>query len=95
MLSSELITTIAHDISLRRSPNEKPAVDVPGEKLGEGDVQVIFDFLPSDIADIAFERLRTEVTWNVMYHRGTSTHDKLHHYPPNASLSDMYLCYRR
>jgi len=38
--------------------------------LGAGDSYLVTDLLPPDIADVAFERLKTEVQWQNMYHRG-------------------------
>lgn len=42
----------------------------PGDKIGEGDSELVLNILPSDLAEIAFENMRKEVAWNVMYHRG-------------------------
>ena len=42
----------------------------PGEKMGEGDTELILDILPSDLAAVAFEQLSKEVAWNVMKHHG-------------------------
>lgn len=42
----------------------------PGDKIGEGDSELVLTILPSDLAEIAFENMRKEVAWNVMYHRG-------------------------
>lgn len=41
------------------------------EKLGEGDTELFLDVLPAELAEVAFEKLRTEVRWNVMRHRGS------------------------
>jgi len=41
-----------------------------GDSLGAGDSYLVTDMLPPDLADIAFERLKTEVQWQIMYHRG-------------------------
>lgn len=41
-----------------------------GDSLGAGDSYLVTDMLPPDLADIAFERLTTEVQWQIMYHRG-------------------------
>lgn len=32
----------------------------------------MLDVLPSDLAEVAFENMKKEVAWKVMYHRGTS-----------------------
>ncbi|CAL1702963.1 unnamed protein product [Somion occarium] len=42
----------------------------PGDRMGEGDTQLVFDILPPDLAETAFENLRKEIKWNVMHHRG-------------------------
>jgi hypothetical protein len=44
-----------------------------GDKLGEGDTSLVLDVLPPELGDVAFERLRKEVKWNVMLHRGPFT----------------------
>ncbi|CAZ86445.1 unnamed protein product [Tuber melanosporum] len=41
-----------------------------GDVLGEGDSEVVNNILPADLADVAFERLKKEVAWRSMYHRG-------------------------
>ena len=33
----------------------------------------MLDVLPPELAEVAFENMRTEVAWNVMYHRGMSS----------------------
>jgi hypothetical protein len=38
----------------------------------EGDTELALDLLPSDLAEAAFEKLREEVKWNVMNHRGAA-----------------------
>ena len=43
----------------------------PGDTIAEGDTSVIYDFLPPELADVAFENLKKEVKWNKMMHRGT------------------------
>ncbi|TFK71005.1 hypothetical protein BDN72DRAFT_958386 [Pluteus cervinus] len=42
----------------------------PEDSLGEGDSHLVVDVLPEDLAEVAFEKLREEVKWNTMYHRG-------------------------
>ena len=46
----------------------------PGETIAEGDSYILYDFLPPDLAENAFENLRKEVKWNTMMHRGASPH---------------------
>lgn len=41
-----------------------------GDSLGAGDSYLVTDLLPPDVADVAFGRLKTEVQWQNMYHRG-------------------------
>lgn len=41
-----------------------------GDPMGAGDSYLVADVLPGDLAEVAFEKLRTEVKWNTMYHRG-------------------------
>ncbi|KAF8129974.1 hypothetical protein EV363DRAFT_1337149 [Boletus edulis] len=41
-----------------------------GDRIGEGDCELVLDVLPPDLAEVAFEKMRKEVAWNVMYHRG-------------------------
>ena len=43
----------------------------PGDRMGEGDTELILDILPPDLADEAFELLKEEVKWSTMAHRGT------------------------
>ena len=42
----------------------------PGDVLDEGDTELVLDFLPDDLANTAFERMRAEVKWQTMFHRG-------------------------
>ncbi|KAJ7273586.1 hypothetical protein B0H12DRAFT_1090096 [Mycena haematopus] len=41
-----------------------------GDALGAGDSYLTLDVLPAELAADAFERLRDEVKWDVMHHRG-------------------------
>lgn len=41
-----------------------------GDVLGEGDSEIFTNLLPADLAEVAFERLKDEVAWRTMYHRG-------------------------
>ena len=54
--------------SRKRTPRT-PVLGV-GDSLGAGDSYLVTDLLPLDIADVAFGRLKTEVQWQNMYHRG-------------------------
>ena len=40
--------------------------------IGEGDSRLVLDILSPDLADVAFNNMRKEVAWKVMYHRGKS-----------------------
>jgi len=41
-----------------------------GDHIGEGDTELLLDFLPPELAEGAFEKLRSEVAWSVMLHHG-------------------------
>ena len=41
-----------------------------GDALGAGDSYLVDHVLPEEIAEIAFEKMREEVKWNTMKHRG-------------------------
>jgi hypothetical protein len=41
-----------------------------GDKLGAGDSHLVMDVLPKDLADGAFDKMKEEVAWNTMHHRG-------------------------
>ncbi|GLB42658.1 putative 2OG-Fe(II) oxygenase superfamily protein [Lyophyllum shimeji] len=51
------------------SRRRQPELGV-GDTLGAGDSYLVADVLPADLAKVAFERLKEEVKWNVMHHRG-------------------------
>ncbi|KAF9039290.1 hypothetical protein BJ165DRAFT_378721 [Panaeolus papilionaceus] len=55
--------------SRRNRPSKPPILGV-GDKLGAGDSYLVSDLLPSDIADDIFNRLKEEVKWQIMHHRG-------------------------
>ncbi|KZT24100.1 hypothetical protein NEOLEDRAFT_1148935 [Neolentinus lepideus HHB14362 ss-1] len=38
--------------------------------MGEGDTNIVLDILPCDLANVAFDRLKKEVKWSTMHHRG-------------------------
>ena len=42
----------------------------PGDTIAEGDSYILCDFLPPELADVAFENLLKEVKWSKMMHRG-------------------------
>ncbi|KAF7338399.1 DNA oxidative demethylase ALKBH2 [Mycena venus] len=41
-----------------------------GDALGTGDSYLTLNVVPQELADVAFDRLRDEVKWDVMHHRG-------------------------
>ncbi|PPR04678.1 hypothetical protein CVT24_011895 [Panaeolus cyanescens] len=55
--------------SRRNRPPRPPVLGV-GDRLGAGDSYIVNDLLPSDIADNVFHKLKEEVKWQVMHHRG-------------------------
>lgn len=42
----------------------------PGDSIGEKDSRIIHDLLPAPLRDDVFQRLKNEVRFQVMYHRG-------------------------
>ena len=50
--------------------NPKLATLGVGDTIGEGDSSLVLDVLPQDLANVAFENMRKEVAWNLMYHHG-------------------------
>ncbi|KAI0260338.1 hypothetical protein BC834DRAFT_957645 [Gloeopeniophorella convolvens] len=55
--------------SVRRLKTTVPILGV-GDSIGEGDTYLLESILPQELAEVAFERLQSEVAWNTMYHRG-------------------------
>lgn len=43
-----------------------------GDALGTGDSYLTLDVVPPELSAAAFDRLRDEVKWDVMHHRGMS-----------------------
>ncbi|KAJ7718299.1 hypothetical protein DFH07DRAFT_1011937 [Mycena maculata] len=41
-----------------------------GDALGTGDSYLSLDVVPPELANVAFDRMRDEVRWDVMHHRG-------------------------
>lgn len=50
--------------------NKKAPELGPGDKLGAGDSHIVTDILPPELAGVAFAKLKEEVKWNTMFHRG-------------------------
>lgn len=40
--------------------------------MGAGDSFLVAGILPDEFAEVVFERMRTEVRWTTMHHRGMS-----------------------
>ncbi|PFH50431.1 hypothetical protein AMATHDRAFT_75635 [Amanita thiersii Skay4041] len=53
----------------KQNPTSKAVLGV-GDKLGAGDSYLVMDVLPSELRETAFEKLREEVKWCKMLHRG-------------------------
>ncbi|KAF8173307.1 hypothetical protein BJ912DRAFT_83894 [Pholiota molesta] len=53
----------------KRKPPKAPVLGV-GDVLGAGDSYLVTDFLPTELANDAFEKMQTEVKWQTMHHRG-------------------------
>ena len=47
----------------------KPEYLGPGDEIGSGDSQIIYDALTPQIASYAFDKLKSEVSWKKMFHR--------------------------
>lgn len=55
----------------KRDPSTKGLIfKSAGDQIAEGDTSLLLDFLPLELAEGAFDRLRDEVAWNVMLHHG-------------------------
>ncbi|KAK0501052.1 hypothetical protein EDD18DRAFT_1307503 [Armillaria luteobubalina] len=53
----------------RGSESPSPILGV-GDKIGSGDTYIVENLLADDLVDTAFERLKREVHWHTMFHRG-------------------------
>ncbi|KAI9763692.1 MAG: hypothetical protein M1840_009165 [Geoglossum simile] len=47
-----------------------PPVLGPNDVIGEGDSRIVLDILPPELEGAAFDRLKEEVQWRTMQHRG-------------------------
>ncbi|KAF8907059.1 hypothetical protein CPB84DRAFT_1769389 [Gymnopilus junonius] len=58
--------------SINQTRNRVPKTPVlgVGDELGSGDSYLVTNMLPPELADVAFENMKTEVKWNTMHHRG-------------------------
>ena len=45
----------------------------PGERMGEGDTEIVLNLTPPDLAKDAFSKMISEVQWQTMIHRGGSS----------------------
>nr|GAT42606.1 predicted protein [Mycena chlorophos] len=53
------------------APKQTHSVNLgAGDALGTGDSHLKLDLLPEELAAVAFEKLKEEVKWDVMHHRG-------------------------
>lgn len=50
--------------------DSKAPVMKAGDVLGEGDSKLVNNILPRFLSKVAFEKLKKEVVWRTMYHRG-------------------------
>ena len=73
------------ETAAHRSPKASVPVLGVGDKIGEGDTYLVENVLPPVLAEVVFEKLMTEVAWNVMHHRGSfpiidnfPSHEKKH-----------------
>jgi hypothetical protein len=41
-----------------------------GDEIGAGDSYLVPDLLPAELAATVFDKLKSEVKWQLMYHRG-------------------------
>jgi len=41
-----------------------------GDTLGAGDSYLVVNLLPPELAVVAFEKIKNEVAWKTMHHRG-------------------------
>ena len=69
-----MATTTTSNTQGRRRASDEHQFLGPNDKIGEGDTSLVLNVLPPDLAETAFENLRTEVKWNTMFHRGLSHH---------------------
>lgn len=60
---------ISMDTTTQRRTPRTPVLGV-GDVLGAGDSYLVTNMLPPELADVAFERMKTEVGWKTMHHRG-------------------------
>lgn len=61
---------IGSHVAHPRASGKQPELQA-GDTLGAGDSYLHLGIVPKDLADVAFEKMRTEVAWNTMHHRGT------------------------
>ena len=54
-------------------PRKQEKILGVGDELGAGDSYLVADLLPPELAATAFGKLKVEVQWQTMYHRGTFT----------------------
>lgn len=59
-----------HTANAKVKANKKPPEFGVGDILGAGDSYLVADVLLPDLSEVAFERLKEEVKWSTMFHRG-------------------------
>jgi hypothetical protein len=64
------MSTTEHIANAKVKANKKPPELGVGDILGAGDSYLVADVLSPDLSDVAFERLKEEVKWSTMFHRG-------------------------
>ncbi|KAI9823162.1 MAG: hypothetical protein M1832_002605 [Thelocarpon impressellum] len=62
---------VARPVRKKRRPTDPPPPLLdPEESLCEGDTRIQYELLPTSLNDGIFERLRKEVCWRAMFHKG-------------------------
>ncbi|KAF9033408.1 hypothetical protein BDZ89DRAFT_1062880 [Hymenopellis radicata] len=56
-------------VKTQRGQSNSPILGI-GDIIGEGDTHLVEHLLDDELAGVAFERLKNEVEWATMYHRG-------------------------
>lgn len=69
-MSSPQPPTPSHASTKRRAHESSAPVLGEGDIIGEGDSTLVTDLLPLDQFPDLFERLKSEIQWETMYHRG-------------------------
>ncbi|KAF9467532.1 hypothetical protein BDZ94DRAFT_1248363 [Collybia nuda] len=62
--------TTRHGTTPRQKAPERAPILGVGDALGTGDSYLTAGILPKELASVAFEKVKEEVKWDTMYHRG-------------------------